>query len=440
MGAAISYKYTNNYSFINYRIMTVVIDESNSNPATCCTYADDAVGMPHGLSSSSTSAWQEFFGYRPCLFKDGVVVGYLNPNDYSKFEDGSSADITSGDAGDVMIEFPRLGIRFNRPESKKLHVSVTNNPNLDGFTYAPYTRNSVIYDRLYISAYLAVVDPTTRNTLRSLSDKVYYAGSAYEGTRSIIPSWDTGNTYIQNNGNGYGLLNFYQYNLIRAMYLMQFCNLDSQSVLGNGNHKVGDIIGRPDSGAIKSGVMDHGGLVTNTSIQSGYSSDDWNDYNAHYNGDITDDRVKLFGIEDVYGFVATYLCGVFLDKDRKNNEIMLSDHDYINYPSTYTKHTTSSPIYMGYNGFITSVEGTNSLFFFPSGKSSGTYSNYENYYCDQFQTGDDAVEGVLQLHVPFTTVEHYPGLSSNAYCRGGIFGMAMASLNTFTMFRMTCLV
>ena len=53
-----------------------------------------------------------------CLFKDGgVVVGYLNPNNYAQFEDGSAADITSGTDGDVMVEFPKMYIKISRDAS-----------------------------------------------------------------------------------------------------------------------------------------------------------------------------------------------------------------------------------------------------------------------------------------------------------------------------------
>ena len=96
---------------IPYKTMTVKINLANSNPATCGSYADNASTMSSG---KDVAAWQEFFGYRPCLFKNGKVVGYLNPNDFTKFENGTSADITSGNAGDVMIQFPRRGVRISK--------------------------------------------------------------------------------------------------------------------------------------------------------------------------------------------------------------------------------------------------------------------------------------------------------------------------------------
>ena len=56
-------------------------------------------------------------GYKPSIcsqtlnlafLRSGAVVGYLQRNDYTKFENGTAADITSGDAGDVMVEIPKM--------------------------------------------------------------------------------------------------------------------------------------------------------------------------------------------------------------------------------------------------------------------------------------------------------------------------------------------
>ena len=135
MGAAISYKYTNNYSTLHgYKVMTVRIDETKSNPDTCCTYQDDAVGMSSGANADE---WTEFFGYRPCLLRNslnGLEVKYLNPDNYTKFIDGTTADISSGYAGNVMIEFPRRGIKLSR-SGNYLYVSMTDDPDADGYNY-----------------------------------------------------------------------------------------------------------------------------------------------------------------------------------------------------------------------------------------------------------------------------------------------------------------
>ena len=39
------------------------------------------------------------------------MLGYLNPNDYTKYEDGTSAPITTV-GKDVMVEFPKRGYKI----------------------------------------------------------------------------------------------------------------------------------------------------------------------------------------------------------------------------------------------------------------------------------------------------------------------------------------
>ena len=57
-----------------YKTMTIKIDQSNSNPETCCTYADDAVGMLPG-----SYEWDEWFGEYPCLLGGGLKKLNLTP-------------------------------------------------------------------------------------------------------------------------------------------------------------------------------------------------------------------------------------------------------------------------------------------------------------------------------------------------------------------------
>jgi hypothetical protein len=61
---------------------TVRIDETNSNPATSCVYMDDAIGMEKG--SSNWDSMPIFNEIRPCVFKNGQVQYYLNPNNFNQ--------------------------------------------------------------------------------------------------------------------------------------------------------------------------------------------------------------------------------------------------------------------------------------------------------------------------------------------------------------------
>jgi hypothetical protein len=117
--------------------MTLAIDLTNSNPDTCCTYEDKATSM-----TAKSEEWDKFFGYYPVLMKNGQEVVRLNPNDYSKDLNGNSVDITSGDAGDVMIAFPRRGLKIST-SGNILRVSFTDNINNRDFKYYAHQYNGV---------------------------------------------------------------------------------------------------------------------------------------------------------------------------------------------------------------------------------------------------------------------------------------------------------
>lgn len=237
------------------------------------TYLDDAVNMPYGKTTEAISAWQEFFGYKPCLFKDGQVVGYLNPNDYSKFENGTSADIYSGNSGDVMVEFPRRGIKISKStvgSVETVSVSITNEPDVPGFSYLAHTNGDYTRDYFYLGAYLTY--KTEDYMVHSISGCVPSSGSALQFS-----------SLGKNKGYRYGNIGFYQWLYIQCMYLLQFKgNLDSQTMVGDGF--VLCYYGA-DAGGM-TGASDTKGLVygRTTAVPS-----------------TSDDHVKLFGLEDVWG-------------------------------------------------------------------------------------------------------------------------------------------
>lgn len=45
---------------------------------------------------------------KPCIVKDGTVVGFLNPTNWNKYEDGREADLSGADGSDVMIYYPKM--------------------------------------------------------------------------------------------------------------------------------------------------------------------------------------------------------------------------------------------------------------------------------------------------------------------------------------------
>ena len=259
------------------RVMTVVIDLNDSNPGTCGSYADDAKGMLSGKDKDAISMWQEFFGYKPCLFKDGAVVGYLDPDDYTKFENGESADITSGDSGDVMVEFPRRGVKISKSE-KIITVSMTDMRDDPDFTYYAHTRGSDPKNYFYLGAYLSYGQSQSETEIlrsRSLSGK----------NASHICTIDECRECAHMNGSNYEQMTWYQMIYLQVMYILQFGgSLNSQSVVGNGYERNQDH---------KTGTLNTKGLVYGSTAKNQY--------------------VKLFGLEDLWGSNRTFLDGCYVD-------------------------------------------------------------------------------------------------------------------------------
>lgn len=197
----------------------VSIDLTNTNPETAVTYTDSAIGMTPGSAWNSMPIFKDI---KPCMLKNGVVQYYLNPNDLSKKTDGTSADITSGNDGDVMIEIPKTGFKISTV-GNTLTIKVTDNPNdTANFKYYAHSRAAEgDRSKLYIGAYLGF---ETGSKLRSLSGK------------TPTPSKNIGQfrTLAQANGAGYDQVSFYPLTLLQCLFLIKYKNRDSQTALGRG--------------------------------------------------------------------------------------------------------------------------------------------------------------------------------------------------------------
>jgi len=209
------------------------------------------------------------FGHKPCLFNAGAVVGYLNPNNFAQFADGSAADITSGSAGDVMIEFPRRGLSIST-SGNIVTIKMTDNPDNAAFEYNAHTRGVTAKDKFYLGAYKG---NTISSKLRSLS------GKAPTATQTI----GTFRTQAQANGAGYEQSGFYQLIFRQCMYLLKYKSLDSQTAVGKGYTNSGNTAAQ-STGATNANGMDYG-TTSDTA------------------------RMKLFGIED---FWVTFMNGLMV--------------------------------------------------------------------------------------------------------------------------------
>ena len=353
---------------VETKIMTVVINEDDLNPRTCCSWADDAINMPdndiqnYRTANYSSTEWEEFFGYRPCLFKNGQVVGYLDPNDYSKFEDGSSADITSGESGDVMIEFPRRDIKMTK-SGNTIRISMTNDLGRSGYTHYAHTRDTEDVDNFYISAYFLSLNDSRHAQSLSASTEAYFT-SKYWSSSDIGTIF----SFFFSLSDGYHIICYYQWLYLQIMTVMQFKTLQSG-----------------DFGTAGSG--DEMALSATIGVNNSKGMNYFHDGQPP----------KLFGIESLVGLYPFFIggIGIYWSEDMRNHKQiahilaatkwkygqMTSSEEDLSFFNMGELSTYSDTIgNMSYRRYFENVVGTSEAGFIPTSRA-GIGSSTTNY-CD----------------------------------------------------------
>lgn len=225
------------------------IDLNESDPDLAVTYTDDAVGITPG------SGWDNepiFSRIRPLLWKSGHhLVGYLNPNNYAQFVDGTPADITSGNLGEVFVHFPVMYVKAETDTANNTLTVQIADHEVSGFNKL----NSKL-----IAAYLA-----SGNSYKSLS-----GGTVNKG------AFSTSST------NGYNI-NFETIMLLRHLFILRYKSLNSRAYLGKGY--VGEL------------TTSDGKYYMATTATTGGTDDK----GMYYGTNSTSEQIKFCGLEDIYG-------------------------------------------------------------------------------------------------------------------------------------------
>lgn len=311
----------------SYKTMGITIDLSNSNPTTSLTYTDDAVGMTPG-----SAAWDDFFGHYPVMLLNGVENYKLNPNNFAQKLDGSAADITSGNDGDVMIAFPRRGLTIST-SGNIVTIKMTDNPDDANFEYNAHTRGTTAKNKFYLGAYKG---NTISSKLRSLSGKAPTANQTIGTFR----------TQAQANGAGYEQSGFYQLIFRQVMYLLKYKNLNSQVALGRGY-----VDG--NSAAIATGGTNAKGM-------------DFGETTGKL-------QMKLFGLEDFWGNIREWVDGVVTDASRN---MLTANSSFNDTGSGYTNNGQGATANIV--GYMSKIHGSSKTGFITK-ETSGSQTTY---FCD----------------------------------------------------------
>ena len=364
------------------RVLGVRISLSDSNPATRCTYTDDLEGYSpaswtadaNGVISSTNpvlSKIREICNFRTCHILEGstAVYKYLNPDDWRYYEDGSSAvtNMTNG-SYNTFLEVPHFWLSVVK-DSSYLYIRISNRQVDNTYFDWPFSYNGTVRKAHYIGSFLGYVS----------SDKLY---SRADVSPTVNIPMSNYRTYSRAQGNGYDMWMFSSLTIMQVLYLLAFCNTNSQSAVS-------------------------AGYTEGSSIQTtgyNYSSA----YGEFYrSGTDSTSRFRIFGVEDLWGNLYEYCSNIYT----VSNVLYVTDYNTGDQAGSVLASKTFGS---NYGGAVQTVMGET---YFPFVAAEGGVSGSgTTYYCDggyvyadrvassggNWNYGTDA--GVFRLYVSSSAV------------------------------------
>ena len=281
---------------------------------------------------------------RRCVISDaGVVQYYLDPDDSTKKADGTAATIDGTD-GQVMVEIPRFFHKYSY--ASNVHKWEISNVQLPGFDVHPaFVKSGVEEDYRYIGAYEGYKDGS--NVLSSESGRA----PAHSATRANIRA------YAAARGSGWCNYDFYLASAIQLLYLIEYADFDSQSMIGQGNTAYAVWPGSPPS---TTGLSNGDGNGTNNVTTPGGAATDYMTYR---------------GIENWYGHIWKFVDGINI-----NDNVPYVCQDPADFADdTATGYTSLGITLAAASGYINTLEQVGGVFLAAS-IGADQYTKLCDYY------------------------------------------------------------
>lgn len=311
---------------------------------------------------------------KPCIMKNGEVLEYLDPDNYTKTIDQSPSKINE-EGVQVMIEIPKIYVfchKIDNPSSslhKAVYIKVAPEKLHEHFEAFAHTYNGVEKDKIYISAYPSGGD-------NGLVHKT--------GAKPFLSTFDDFKAKYESLGEGYGMMNYSTYTLLQILFLLAYSNRNCQKALGRGLCNGGDLV--------PSGETNERGFI-------------------YGDPDNKQKHVKFLGIENLWGSIRHYIDGLQINE---NGEISVDVSNKGNYE--ILTRTQLQGI-----GKIADTLGQNKIPFLPTVEDNFiTDEDYDNHFSDAFEIN----------HIPngiCTTIS-----SASDDLEGGIFGLVLGVDKTNT--------
>lgn len=242
------------------------IDSEESDPSEAVTYLADAVGMKPAFMDYTKGefnygSWENaFFMPRPCMLKyDGTVDYYLDPNDYSKKEDGTASDVADFEyGGNAMMEWGRNGHQIwykivpDPDDNTSASIYFCEYKLDEGYHAWSFINNQdVLVDHFYTPIYNGTIDGDGK--LRSISGK---ANTDLCQNKTATEEIEAAELNNPGEDKLWYTETFADITLINLLLVLIGKCLNTQFVFGNGAMNTGN----NESSMLGTGTMDDKGL------------------------------------------------------------------------------------------------------------------------------------------------------------------------------------
>ena len=356
------------------------IDGSESDPSAMVTYLEDAVGMTPAAMDYTNGvfnygSWKDaFFMPRPCMVRQtGGVAYYLDPDDYTKKENGTASDIADTSyPGNAMMEWGQNGKKIwykvvpdsGDPTSGTVYISDTRlDPDYHAWSFI--NNQGVEVDHFYTPIYngSTVQDSNSVNVQRSMSGlaPTQSLTGTEEITRCSANNKDSNTCWYTEVLADRILINF--------LLILMGKSVDTETVFGNG-------------------------LVTGSQTAlNNYRSGSLNDKGLFFGYNDQTHAVKVFGMENWWGAQWRRLAGYVLSSGTQKIKLTWGTQDGSaaeGYNTDGTNYISIGITSTGTSGGYIDTMNFNEYGMF--GKNmGGTGSGSSAYYCDAqwFNTSGD---------------------------------------------------
>lgn len=346
---------------------------------------------------------------KSCTIDQNNTVRYLNPNNHSKYEDGSTVDLGAG--GNRMVEIPEHYRLLIATPDNKVEVRISEY-NLPGF---------VKVNKKYIANYEAIVD--AGNKLRSiLTTKNEFPKVSLNRT--------TFQTYARTNGDGWNMYTYDAHRDLVWLFVVEYATLNSQKAFNANLTAEGYHQGGLGDGVTSGTVTVNGATTysfvpcgTTNSLGNGTGIIEYTHTNTNAEGTSTGTKVvnvpRYRGIENPFGHVWKNVIDVVV-AGTDNSVYICKDYTKFGTFEGGTNPTAEQLIAAGYElqdfkestitgQYVKKLVNNNQADLFPTVVGNGASAT--TYYCDYHWTSATATPRTLLIG-SYSGAGSYAGLFS----------------------------